>query len=175
MVSIKHNETCITWWFDACIHCEMITAVRLANIPVNFTVTKTRSVQFSRSVVSLWDLMDCSMPDVCGIMVQPWEKARAPHSCTVARKIPWMGEPGRLQSMGSLRVRQDWVTSLSLSTFMHWRRKWQPTPVFLPGESHGWRSLVVCSPWGHTESDATEATWQLVHCVPVAMKQLLSS
>ena len=35
---------------------------------------------------------------------------------------------------------------------------WQPTPVFLPGESHGWRSLVGCSPWGSTESDMTEAT-----------------
>src|SRR5574341_1495332 len=43
---------------------------------------------------------------------------------------------------------------------MHWRRKWQPTPVFLPGESHGWRSLVGCSPWGRTESDTTEATQQ---------------
>ena len=41
-----------------------------------------------------------------------------------------------------------------------WRRKWRPTPVFLPGESHGWRSLVGCSPWGRTESDTTEATWQ---------------
>ena len=49
---------------------------------------------------------------------------------------------GRLQSMGSLRVRHDWATSLSLFTFMHWRRKWEPTPVFLPGESQGWRSLV---------------------------------
>ena len=46
-----------------------------------------------------------------------------------------MEEPGRKQSMGSLRVRHDWATSLSLFTFMHWRRKWQPTPVFLPGES----------------------------------------
>ena len=59
----------------------------------------------------------------------------APHSSTLAWKIPWMEEPGRLQSMGSLRVRHDWATSLSLFTFMHWRRKWQPTPVFLPGES----------------------------------------
>ena len=87
-----------------------------------------------------------------------WEKAMAPHSSTVARKIPWMEKPGRLQSMGSLRVRHDWATSLSLSTFMHWRRKCQPTPVFLPGESHGRRSLVGCSPWGRTESDMTEAT-----------------
>ena len=66
-----------------------------------------------------------------------------------------MEEPGRLQSMGLLRVRHDWATSLSLSlfTFMHWRRKWQPTPVFLPGESQGWVSLVGCRLWGHTESD----------------------
>ena len=84
----------------------------------------------------------------------------APHSSTVAWKIPWTEEPGRLQSMGSLRVRHDWVTSLSFFTFMHWRRKWQPTPVFLPGESQGRRSLVGCSPWGRTESDMTEATWQ---------------
>ena len=82
----------------------------------------------------------------------------APHSSTVAQKIPWMEEPGRLQSMGSLRVRHDRVTSLSLSTFMHWRRKWQPTPVFLLGESQGRRSLVSCSPWGHTESDMAEVT-----------------
>ena len=88
------------------------------------------------------------------------KKAMATHSSTLAWKILWMEEPGRLQSMGSLRVRHDWVTSLSLSTFMHWRRKWQPTPVFLPGESHGQISLVGCSPWGHTESDTTEATWQ---------------
>ena len=51
------------------------------------------------------------------------EKAIATHSSTLAWKIPWMEEPGRLQSMGSLRVGHDWVTSLSLFTFMHWRRK----------------------------------------------------
>ena len=62
----------------------------------------------------------------------------APHSSTLAWKIPWTEETGRLQSMGCRRVRDDWATSLSLFTFMHWRRKWQPTPVFLPGESQGW-------------------------------------
>ena len=40
----------------------------------------------------------------------------------------------------------------------NWRRKWQPTPVFLPGESHGWGSLVGCRLWGRTELDATEVT-----------------
>ena len=48
------------------------------------------------------------------------------------------------------------MTSLSLFTFMHWRRKWQPTPVFLPAESQGRGSLVVCCLWGCTESDTTE-------------------
>ena len=86
------------------------------------------------------------------------EKAMAPHSSTLAWKIPWMEEPGRLQSMGSLRVGPDWATSLSLFTFMHWRRKWQPTPVFLPGESQGRGSLVGCHLWGRTESDTTEVT-----------------
>ena len=84
----------------------------------------------------------------------------APHSSTLAWKIPWAEEPGRLQSMGSLRVGHDWATSLSLFTFLHWRRKWQSTPVFLPGESQGWGSLVGCCLWGRTESDKTEATWQ---------------
>ena len=86
------------------------------------------------------------------------EKAMAPHSSPLAWKIPWTEEPGRLQSMGSHRVGHDWETSLSLFTFMHWRRKWQPTPVFLPGESQGWGSLVSCRLWSHTESDMTEAT-----------------
>ena len=86
------------------------------------------------------------------------EKAMASHSSTLAWKIPWMEEPGRLQSMGSLGVRHDWATSLSFFTFMHWRRKWQPTPVFLPGESQGRGSLVGCCLWDRTESDMTEAT-----------------
>ena len=88
------------------------------------------------------------------------EKAEAPHSSTLAWKIPWMEEPGSLQSMGLPRVRLDWATSLSLFSFSfrHWKRKWQPTPVFLPGESQGWGSLVGCCLWGYTESDTTEVT-----------------
>ena len=82
----------------------------------------------------------------------------APYSSTLAWKVPWTEEPGGLQSIGSLRVEHDSATSLSLFTSMHWRRKWQPTPVFLPGESQGWGSLVGCHVWGHTESDTTEAT-----------------
>ena len=93
----------------------------------------------------------------------------ATHCSTLAWTIPWMEESGRLQSMGSLRVRHNWVTSLSLFTFMHWRRKWQPTPVFLLGESQGWGSLVGCCLWGrniigHDWSDlaAAAAAWTLL-------------
>ena len=60
----------------------------------------------------------------------PLEKGMATHSSILAWKIPWTEEPGGLQSVGLLRVGHDWATSLSLFTFMHWRRKWQLTPVF---------------------------------------------
>ena len=104
-----------------------------------------------------WTWMFNSLPiwDVLSIIS---EKAMAPHSSTLAWKILWTEEPGRLQSVRSLRVEHDWATSLSLFTLMHWRRKWQLTPVFLPGESQGRGSLVGCCLWGRTESDMTEAT-----------------
>ena len=88
----------------------------------------------------------------------------APHSSTLAWKTPWTEEPGRLQSMGSLRVGHDWATSLSLFTFMHWRRKWQPTPVFLPGESQGRRDGGAL--WAAVYGVAQSWTW---------LKQLSSS
>ena len=66
------------------------------------------------------------------------EMAMVIHSSTLAWEIPWTEEPGRLQSMGSRRVGHVWETSLSLFIFTHWRRKWKPTPLFLPGESQGW-------------------------------------
>ena len=61
---------------------------------------------------------------------------------------------------GSIRVGHNWGISLSLFTFMYWTRKWQPTPVLLPGESQGWGSLVGCSLWGHTELDMTEVDFR---------------
>ena len=102
----------------------------------------------------------------------------APHSGTFAWKIPWTEEPGGLQCMGSLRVGHDWATSLSLFTFMHWRRKWQPTPVFLPGESQGRGSLVgfpsmVLHRVGHEWSDiaaAAAAFWNWASQVRLVVK-----
>ena len=88
----------------------------------------------------------------------------APHSSTLVWKIPWTEEPSRLQSMGSRRIGHDTAASLSLFTFMHWRRKWQPTPVFLLGESQGRGSLVGCRLSGRRESDTTQATCQQQQC-----------
>ena len=107
----------------------------------------------------------------------------APHSSTLAWKIPWTEEPGRLQSMGSLRVGHKWATSLSLFTFMHWRRKWQPTPVFLPGESQGWGSLVGCRLWGCTRlkwvgsssSSRASLVAQMVKNLPVVWETWVQS
>ena len=81
-------------------------------------------------------------------LAQDAEKAMAPHSSTLAWKIPWMEEPGRLQSMGSQRIGHDFTFHFSLSCV-------EPTPVFLPEESQGRGSLVGCRVWGHTESDMT--------------------
>ena len=89
----------------------------------------------------------------------------------LAWKIPWMEEPGGLQSMGSLRVRHDWATSLSLFTFMHWRRKWQSNSVFLPGESQGQGSLVGCRLWGCTELDMTDASKLMLKNLQARLQQ----
>ena len=125
-------------------------------------VTKDKSARekslFMNAICIQWWVTQKSGWNLGLIYPMLLEKAMAPHSSTLAWKIPWMEEPGRLQSMGSLRVGHDWATSLSLFTLMHWRRKWQPTPVFLPGESQGWGSLLGCHLWGHTDLDTTEAT-----------------
>ena len=78
----------------------------------------------------------------------------ATHSSTFAWKIPWTVEPGWLQSNA-----QSWTRLKEFNftfTFTHWRRKWQPTPVFLPGKSQGWRSLVGCHLFDRTELDTTK-------------------
>ena len=123
----------------------------------------------AQKIVKIEDLTLLSLETpVC--QVSPWlasemEKAMAPHSRTLAWKIPWMEGPGRLQSMGSLRVRHDWATSLSLFAFMHWRRKWQPTLVFLPGEPLGWEPGGLPSMGlhrvGHSWSDLAAASENL--------------
>ena len=108
-----------------------------------------------------------------------WRRQWHPHSSTLAWKIPWTEEPGRLQSMGSLRVGHDWATSLSLFTFMHWRRKWQPSPVFLAWRIPGTGSLMGCRLWGHTVghdwSDLAAAAAPAFHVLRLNLEAVLVS
>ena len=89
------------------------------------------------------------------------------YSCTPAWKIPRTEEPGRLQSMGSLGVGHDWVTSLPLFTFVHWRRKWQPTPVFMPKNPRDWGAWWaavsgVPQSWTRLKRFSSSSRWGIV-------------
>ena len=114
------------------------------------------------------EIRHCMNPSVL------WSRSKG--GCLLGLSIDWIGE-GNVTPLhnfclenpmdggawwaavhGVTRVGHDWATSLSLFTFMHWRRKWQPTPVFLPGESQGRESLVGCRLWGRTGLDTTEVT-----------------
>ena len=119
--------------------------ILLYNIPSSFLTDSVPS-QYTGTFVYLWQPIQTRR--------RQWHLTPVP----LAWKIPWMEEPGRLQSMGSIGVGHDCATSLSLFTLVHCRRKWQPTPVFLPGEFQGQGSLVGCRLQGRTESDTTEAT-----------------
>ena len=108
----------------------------------------------------------------------------ATHSSTLAWKIPWMEEPGRLQSMGLLRIGHDWATSLSVFIFMHWRRKWQPTRVLVwripgmgePGGLPSMGSHRVRHNWSDLAAGAVAAynriytTYTLYHCSWLSLK-----
>ena len=107
------------------------------------------------------------------------EKTMAPHSSTLAWKIPWMEEPGRLQSMGSLRVRHDWATSLSLFTFhafekemathssvLSWRIPGMGEPGGLPSMGshrvgHDWSDAAADEWWWFLPSDLVWHFWPL--------------
>ena len=96
----------------------------------------------------------------------------APHSSTLAWKIPWTEEPGRLPSMGSLRVGHNWATSLSLFTFMHWRRKWNPLQCSClenPRDGGAWWAVV----YGVAQS-RTRLKWLSVALLPRSKHLLFS-
>ena len=90
------------------------------------------------------------------------EKAMAPHSSTLAWRVPGTAEPSGLLSMGSLRVGLDWATSLSLFTFMHWRRKWQPTPLPSMGSHRvedDWSDLAAAANASRRAQDVPILHW----------------
>ena len=123
--------------------------------------------------LTLSDPMDCSPPgsSVHGILhvLMPFSQIIPPPSPTESKRLFYTSVSLLLSRLQGYRYHLSkflvfWMLSfkptfsLSSFTFMHWRRKWQPTPVFLPGESHGWGSLVGCRLWGCTELDKTEVT-----------------
>ena len=159
---MANHSSILVWrapWTEEPGGLQSIWSHRLGHDWSNFTYTHLswfyyNDVQFLENRI----INTCNYHNIMCILAYSAEKAIAPHSSTLAWKIPWTEEPGGVQSMGSLRVGHDWMSSISPFTFMHWRRKWQPTPVFLPGESQGRGSLVVCHLWGSTELDTTEVT-----------------
>ena len=79
------------------------------------------------------------------------------HFSWVYRAVGFPG--GSMEKHLPAKIYLEIPSKLMMSLLSSWRRKWQPTPVFLPGESQGWRSLVGCRClWGCTELDTTEAT-----------------
>ena len=141
----------------------------------------------AQSCVTLYNPTDCKLTGssahgISQARILEWvaisfsSGSSKPRDWTLAWKIPWTEEPGGLQSMGSLRVGHDWGISLSLFTSMHWRRKWQPTPVFLPGESQRQGSLVEGWIWLKRLSSSScisyigrwipyhWATWEVLWC-----------
>ena len=87
-------------------------------------------------------------------ITQAWNQEATAPTPVLSPGEPWTGEPGGLQPMGRRRVGHDCATSLSLFTFMRWRRRWHPLQCSRL-ENHGRRSLVGCSLWGGEESDTT--------------------
>jgi len=114
------------------------------------------SIGFKRNLL-LKDSILCLCVSVC--MSREGSGTPLQYSCL---ENPMDGGAWQAAVHGLARVGHDWATSLSLFTFLHWRRKWQPTPVFLPGESQGRGSLVGA------ESDTTE-TMQQQQCVCVCV------
>ena len=113
----------------------------------------------------LWQDMNCTLNMVELKTHKVWPTiregngTRLQYSCL---KNPMEEEPGRLHCMRLLRVGHAWATSLSLFTSMHWRRKWQPTPVFLPGESRGGLPSLGSHRVGHDWSNLAAAAWPTI-------------
>ena len=111
--------------------------------------------EVAQSYPTLSDPMDCSL--------------QAPPSMGFSRQVCWSGGPlpsprrwyrgGEFTCQSRSCSFNPWVRKIP------WRKTWQPTPVFLPGEFHGQRSLEGYSPWGHKESDTTERAFFTLLCV----------
>ena len=134
--TVAHQASLVVRFFPGKNTDHLFTYFHFPNFPQLACITLKSFKKIQSPFATTWmDLEIVILSEVSQTEKGKYGMLMAPHSSTLGWKIPWVEELGRLQSMGSLRVGHDWATSLSLFTFMHWRRKWQPTPVFLPGES----------------------------------------
>ena len=116
----------------------------------------------AQSCLTLCDPMDCSLPGSSVHGGSPGKNTGVgSHALHLANLGIELGSPS-LQ-VDSLPADLPGKPNLDFSSMLfagkqelQWRRQWHPTPEFMPGKSHGWRSLVGCSPWGRKESDTTE-------------------
>ena len=168
-MSDQFSKPLLHWYSKLCI-------IYIRFFCVSPTIAAAAAAKSLQSCPTLCDPMDCSLPgsSVHGIFqarVLEWGAIAfsAYNSWMILisyKRFKWHNEYflfiWGFVLMYYKRWRKityfDWATSLSLFALMHWRRRWQATPVFLPGESQRWGSLVGCRLWGHTESDTTEAT-----------------
>ena len=130
------------------------------------SITKNKSSGGDGIAAELFQILkDDAVKVLYSICQQIWKTQQWPEDWkrSVFMKSQRKAVPKNVHTTAQLHSSHRLATSLSLFTFMHWRTKWQPTPVSLPGESQEWGSLVGCHLWGHTESDTTEVTEQQQH------------
>ena len=132
----------ITDWKEKVWSLSRSFLVHTSNLSSRNIYTKANCSGWERLYLHILPILDIIILFFSPLSKLCWISQKVNHF-TLAWKIPWMEEPGRLQSMGSLRVGHDWATSLSLFTFMHWRRKWQPNSSVL-----AWRIPGIGEPGG---------------------------
>ena len=149
-VSLGMDQQKHSWKCECSLTLFLISYIKLIissdNVKTLDTVRRKFIIKTVGTFLYIVLIVKVKVAQSCPTLCNPW-------------RITWMEEPGGLQSRGSRRVGHDWATSLSLFTFMHWRRQWQPTPVFLPGESQGRGSLVgSLHDWSDLAAAAADST-----------------
>ena len=147
-LSSGKRETAVVCWHSRRLKTSILSMSKSNLLSVNFLVslffffsiltTILKYISYEKQISCLWQSV-------------------SPHGCSSSGSSVVKNPPAKCKRLGF----DPWVRKIP------WRRKWQPTPVFLPGKSHRQRSLVGYSPWGHKESDTTE---QLTLSLFIGMK-----
>ena len=157
MIFLSYNLPFLKSWYLSCFIMRLVYYILIDNSIPQANCLSLPSVEGKERVWQHHLFRDLSF--LYSTLTPCSEKAMAPHSNTLAWKIPWTEEPGRLRSMGSLRVGHDWLSDFTFTFHFHALEKEMAThSSVLAWRIPGMGSLVGCRLWGHTESDTTEAT-----------------